>query len=73
VTAEGALLEHQFSVESYIAFLVEFDEETLFDEMPRGERRRFLATLRERLMALSSDELVFRAPIVYVSGRRSGG
>jgi ubiquinone/menaquinone biosynthesis C-methylase UbiE len=73
VTAEGALLEHQFSVESYIAFLVEFDEETLFDEMPRGERRRFLATLRERLMALSNDELVFRAPIVYVSGRRSGG
>jgi hypothetical protein len=72
VTAEGAVLEHQFSVESYISFLVEFDEETLFDEMPRDERRRFLATFRERLMGLTSDELVFRAQIVYASGRRSG-
>lgn len=71
VTAEGAMLEHRFSVESYISFLVEFDEESLFDEMPRTERRRFLATLRERLMRLASDELIFRAPIVYATGRRS--
>jgi ubiquinone/menaquinone biosynthesis C-methylase UbiE len=71
VTASKATLDHAFSVESYIAFLTEFDEETLFEEMDRAERRRFLATLRERLMALDPDELHFRVPIVYASGRRS--
>jgi len=71
VQAAGALLEHRFTVSGYISFLVEFDEETLFAEMPLTERRRFLARFRERLMALASDELTFRAPIVYASGRRS--
>lgn len=69
--AEAAELAYAFTVESYIGFLVDFDEETLFEEMGRAERRRFLARLREGLMALPSDALVFRAPIVYASGRRS--
>lgn len=73
VAAAAGRLEHAFTVESYMAFLVEFDEETLFDEMGRSERRRFLARLREGLMALSPDELVFRAAIVYATGRRSDG
>jgi ubiquinone/menaquinone biosynthesis C-methylase UbiE len=71
VTAEAALLEYEFTIESYIGFLVEFDEESLFEEMDRSERRRFLATLRERLLGLTRDEMVFRAPIVYALGRRS--
>ena len=50
--AEPADAAYPFSVESYLGFLTEFDEETLFDEMPRRERQRFLATLRERLMRL---------------------
>ena len=56
-----------------MAFLVEFDEESLFDEMGRAERRRFLARLREGLMSVPSDDLVFKAPIVYATGRRSDG
>ena len=71
VQATGALLDYRFTVSGYIAFLVEFDEETLFAEMPTAERRRFLARFRERLMALTEDELTFRAPIVYASGRRT--
>ena len=71
VAAEGALLEHPFTVESYIGFLREFDEESTFEEMGRRERHRFLARLREGLMGLTPDELVFRAPIVYAVGRRS--
>lgn len=71
VTVEGATLEHRFTVESYLSFLVEFDEESTFAEMGREERRRFLARLREGLMRLDQDALVFRAPIVYASGRRS--
>jgi ubiquinone/menaquinone biosynthesis C-methylase UbiE len=71
VTASRALLDHAFSVESFIAFLTEFDEASLFDEMDRRDRRRFLALLRERLMALDPDQLHFRAGIVYASGIRS--
>jgi ubiquinone/menaquinone biosynthesis C-methylase UbiE len=71
VAADGTVLSHPFTVDGYISFLVEFDEETTFAEMGRRERHRFLARLRERLMALPPDDLVFRAPIVYASGRRS--
>ena len=73
VTAARAMLEHAFTVESYISFLTEFDEESLFEEMGRAERRRFLQQFRERLMALRPDELAFRVPIVYATGRRSDG
>jgi len=73
VVATGALLEHAFSVESYISFLTEFDEESLFEEMERAERRRFLAEFRARLMGLRADEMAFRVPIVYAAGRRSDG
>lgn len=71
VTASRSLLDHPFSVESYIAFLTEYDEATLFDDMDRTERRRLLARLRERLMGLDPDDLHFRAAIVYASGVRS--
>jgi ubiquinone/menaquinone biosynthesis C-methylase UbiE len=70
VAASSAELDYAFTVESYIAFLTEFDEETLFEEMGRSERHRFLARFRERLMALDPDELHFRVPIVYAAGRR---
>lgn len=74
VAADGAMLGHAFTVASYLAFLTEYDEVSLFeDEMTRTERRRFLSTLRERLMALPADDLVFRAPIVHASGIRSDG
>lgn len=72
-TAETAELTYAYTVESYIGFLVDFDEESLFEEMGRAERRRFLARLREALMALPDDALVFRSRIVYASGRRSDG
>lgn len=73
VVAEGAFLEHAFTVDGYISFLTEFDEASLFEEMGRTERRRFLQQFRERLMALPAGELTFRVPIVYASGRRSDG
>jgi hypothetical protein len=53
-----------------MAFLTEFDEESLFEEMARAERRRFLIKLRERLMGLDPAAFRFRVPIVYASGRR---
>jgi hypothetical protein len=73
VSAESAMLEFAFTVDGYLGFMIEFDEQSLFEEMRRDERRRFLARLRERLTALDPSELVFRAPILYAQGRRSDG
>ena len=73
VAATGGMLEHHFTIDAYISFLTEFDEESLFDEMDKTERRRFLAEFRSRLMGLKPDELAFRVPIVYATGRRSDG
>jgi hypothetical protein len=73
VVAHQGLLEHTYTVDGFISFLTEYHEESLFAEMDKAERRRFLQQFRERLMALSADELAFRVPIVYASGRRSDG
>ena len=73
VEAEAGELAYAFTVDSYLSFLMEFDAETTFEEMPRDERRRFGATLRERLMALPAADLTFRAGIVYATGIRSDG
>jgi ubiquinone/menaquinone biosynthesis C-methylase UbiE len=71
VIARGGLLEHRFTVDGYVAFLVEFDEETLLAELDPDERERLLATLLRRLRALTADQMTMRFPIVFASGRRS--
>ena len=71
VTASRAVLDYAFTVDGYIAFLTDFDEETLFEDMDRADRRRFLIRFRERLMRLEPDDLHFRAAIVYATGVRS--
>ncbi len=70
VEAERALLEHRFSVDGYVNFLAEFDEEDLISNLPSRDRDRLLSGLRERLEGLPSDALVLRLPIVYASGIR---
>lgn len=72
VTARGGSLAHRFTVDGYIAFLTEFDEETLFAELEQPLRTEILETLRERLTALSPEEMTMRFPIVFATGRRSG-
>jgi SAM-dependent methyltransferase len=71
VTARGGTVEHPFSVDGYIAFLTEFDEETLFDEFDPDLRERVVATLRERLGRLTPEQMTMRFPIVFATGRRS--
>jgi SAM-dependent methyltransferase len=70
VTRAGSL-EHEFSVDGYVAFLVEFDEETLIAELDPAVRKRLLVTLRRRLGALSPLDMTMRFPIVFASGSRS--
>jgi hypothetical protein len=72
VLAEAGLLEHRFTVGGYVAFLSEFDEETLFEELDPDLRRRLKAELQRRLERLSAERLTLRFPIVFASGRRSG-
>ena len=73
VIAEAGLLEHRFSVDGYIAFLSEFDEETLFEELNADLRERLLTELGRRLRRLSARQMTMRFPIVFASGRRSFG
>jgi SAM-dependent methyltransferase len=70
VTAEGGWLAHTFTVDGYIAFMSEFDEASLFEEMEAGFRTRVIAHLRERLATLTHGERTMRFPIVFASGRR---
>jgi ubiquinone/menaquinone biosynthesis C-methylase UbiE len=72
VHADAGQLVHRFTVESYIAFLSEFDEETLFEELDPGLRGRLLDALRRRLAKLSAEQMTLRFPIVFAAGRRSG-
>ena len=71
VVAEAGLLEHRFTVDGYVAFLSEFDEETLFEELEPDLRERLLTDLRKRLRKLPAQGLTMRFPIVFASGRRS--
>jgi ubiquinone/menaquinone biosynthesis C-methylase UbiE len=72
VAAESDVLDHRFTVDGYLAFLSEFDEESLFEELDQAEREGLLSTMRERLAALSPEDLTMRFPIVFASGRHSG-
>ena len=70
VEAERAVLDHQFTVEGYVRFVAEFDEEDLVASLSAGERERLLDGLRERLSRLSPQDLTLRYPIVYARGIR---
>jgi SAM-dependent methyltransferase len=71
VSARGGQLEHRFTIDGYIAFVTEFDEETLFAELEPDVRERLLADLRRRLARLTPVEMTMRFPIVFASGRRT--
>jgi SAM-dependent methyltransferase len=70
VTADGARLRHQFSPESYVGFITEFDDQQLADSMEPDLRARFERELRARLARLDPRELVFESPIAYATGRK---
>lgn len=71
VSARAGMLEHPFTIDGYVAFLTEFDEESLFAEFDPDLRERVVTTLRERLAALPYDAMTMRFPIVFAMGRRS--
>jgi SAM-dependent methyltransferase len=72
VVARSGLVEHRFTVDGYVAFLTEFDEETLFAELEPDVRRSMTERLRRDLDRLTPDEMTMRYPIVFATGRRTG-
>jgi ubiquinone/menaquinone biosynthesis C-methylase UbiE len=71
VSARGGTLDHRFTVDGYVAFLTEFDEESLFDEFEPDVRADVVGRLRARLERLPVDQMTMHFPIVFAMGRRS--
>jgi ubiquinone/menaquinone biosynthesis C-methylase UbiE len=68
VRAERSELVHRWTPEGYLGMLTEFDEESLFADLGRGERRRIERRLLGALGGLSELDLTMRLPLVYVTG-----
>jgi SAM-dependent methyltransferase len=60
---------YAWDAKGYLAFLTEFDEQSLFDGLERGERAEIEAAILDRLEGLAPAELTLRLPIVYALGR----
>jgi len=60
---------YAWDAQGYLAFLTEFDEQSLFDELEAAERAEIEGAILERLAGLAPDELTLRLPIVYAMGR----
>jgi ubiquinone/menaquinone biosynthesis C-methylase UbiE len=71
VTARAGTLAHRYTVDGYVGFLTEFDEESMFAELDPALRDRVVTTLRARLAPLTAEQLTMRAHIVFATGRRS--
>ncbi len=64
-------LVHPFTVDEYVAFMSEFDEEDLVSHLEPDIRARFEAALRRRLARRTTDEMALRHRTVRVRGRRT--
>ena len=70
-TAHTEVLDHQFTPESFLAFIARFDDADQFESFEPDERAALEADVLARLRALPTDGLRLVAPIVYASGRRT--
>jgi ubiquinone/menaquinone biosynthesis C-methylase UbiE len=69
--ARAATLVHQFTPESFLAFIAGFDDADQFDALEPDEGEALRADVLARLRALPADGLRLVAPIVYAAGRRT--
>jgi len=70
VTATAGELVHRFTIDGFVAFMAEFDEEDLVQSLEPDVRARFDAALRRRLARRRPDDLALRQPTVTVRGTR---
>jgi SAM-dependent methyltransferase len=71
VAAEPGVVEYAFTIERYVGFVTEFDEEDLYRSLEPDERERFVSSLKRRLAARPERDLVLRLPVVAATGTRS--
>jgi hypothetical protein len=64
------MLVHGFTIDGYVGFMAEFDEEDLVQGMEPELRSRFETALRRRLARRRSEQLALRQPTVIVRGVR---
>jgi SAM-dependent methyltransferase len=71
VHASAGDLVHDFTIDEYVGFMFEFDEDDLVASLDDDVRRRFEAELRRRLARRSAAELALRHRTVTVRGTRT--
>jgi SAM-dependent methyltransferase len=69
VRAHADELVHEWDPAGYLAFLTEYDEESLFAELDRAERRDIERRIHRRLARLTREQLTLRLPVVHAMGR----
>lgn len=69
VDVRNGELAHVWTPEEYVDFYTDFDEASLFDDLEPGERQELTGKLRERLAALTREQMTLRLPVLYVVGR----
>jgi len=72
VQAHAAECVHRWDAAGYLAFLTEFDEESLFADLEADERREIEDRILERLENLAPEALTLQLPVVYATGRTAG-
>lgn len=70
VRAHAGAARHDFTPESYLGFLADFDEADLFGSLDPDLRARLEGELLARLRGLPPADLRLELPVVYVTGRR---
>jgi ubiquinone/menaquinone biosynthesis C-methylase UbiE len=63
---------YAWDAKGYLAFLTEFDEQSLFDDLERDERTEIERAILARLKRLRPERLTLRLPVVYATGRAGG-
>jgi ubiquinone/menaquinone biosynthesis C-methylase UbiE len=72
IVVRSGELAHEWDVQGYVDFFTQFDEASLFADLEDGEREELTRKLRDRLGALTRDEMTLRLPVLYVLGRAPG-
>jgi SAM-dependent methyltransferase len=70
VTATAGELVHPFTIDGFVGFMADFDEEDLVQNLEPEIRTRFDAALRRRLARRRPEQLALRQPTVRVRGMR---
>jgi ubiquinone/menaquinone biosynthesis C-methylase UbiE len=72
ITVRAGELAHEWDTQGYVDFYTLFDEASLFADLEDDERGELTEKLRERVAALSRDEMTLRLPVLYVVGQAPG-